>query len=219
MQSANMIPPDPIGDPWPAEMTITVQNDSVGLLDLLWVREAWQLSPDGDVPPKLEVAPTARRSTDRASQWQREWSILWRACLAHAAQDPDPLAFQRLRQTGEGSSERERLLQAFAGPSPREFFGMAAFDDSYTEWMKVWLDNVSKRNAVPLASTPERRVLVALIPAWEAGLRRVITIPCSGEYTRLISPSALVVTDRTRDDPRLYAEALSEFVEKDPRSI
>lgn len=41
-------------NPWPREMLITIENDSAALLELLWIREAWDLHPVGhDLPPLL----------------------------------------------------------------------------------------------------------------------------------------------------------------------
>ena len=54
-------------------------------------------------------------------------------------------------------------------------------------------------------------VIAALVPAWEAGLMRIVTIPCRGEHTRVIGDSALLVTDATRADPELYSAALASF--------
>ena len=50
---------DPLpGDPWPQDMLIVVETDPQPLVDLLWVREAWNLSPVGlDLPPLLVDDP------------------------------------------------------------------------------------------------------------------------------------------------------------------
>ena len=50
--------------------------------------------------------------------------------------------------------------------------------------------------------------------AWEAGLTRIVTIPCRGEHTRIISNSALLVTQTTRADPTLYCAALTSFARR-----
>ncbi|GAB3617589.1 hypothetical protein GCM10027416_21460 [Okibacterium endophyticum] len=61
-----------------------------------------------------------------------------------------------------------------------------------------------------LEDSPEHRSLDSLIPAWEAGLSKIITIPCRGEYTRVVGDSALL-TEVTRNDPDRYAVALGTF--------
>jgi hypothetical protein len=102
-------------------------------------------------------------------------------------------------------------LSTITGPNWREPFGQEAFAASFGDWSQVWYEELGRKNAVPLEESPERRVLGALIPAWEAGLARVVTIPCQGEYTRVIGSSALLITENTREDPELYAAALSAF--------
>ena len=62
-----------------------------------------------------------------------------------------------------------------------------------------------------LRNSPEHRDLEALIPAWRAGLTKIVTIPCRGEYTRKLGTNALLVTDGTRADSGLYRAALASF--------
>lgn len=53
MQSEYPIP----GNPWPREMLITVEDRPTTLLELLWIREAYALTPPGDDrPPTLAGA-------------------------------------------------------------------------------------------------------------------------------------------------------------------
>jgi len=60
------------GNPWPHDMVITVDDDPVSLVELLWVRDAWGLQPlHDDVPPPLVDSPepqiTADNEVGRAS--------------------------------------------------------------------------------------------------------------------------------------------------------
>ena len=42
------------GNLWPHDMLITVEDDPHVLVDLLWIRETWNLHPLGDdLPPSL----------------------------------------------------------------------------------------------------------------------------------------------------------------------
>lgn len=74
MRSSVPIP----GNPWPHDMTITVEDNPHTLVDLLWIRETWNLQPvGGDLPPSLSDetvgghAPT--ESPDRVAKWQDAW--------------------------------------------------------------------------------------------------------------------------------------------------
>lgn len=62
-----------------------------------------------------------------------------------------------------------------------------------------------------LEDSPERRDLDALIPAWRAGLTRIVTIPCSEVHTQKIGPNTLLVTERTRADSESFQNALASF--------
>lgn len=207
-----------VGNPWPADMLLTIENSAHSLLELLWLREAWQLEPSGDdVPPLLENPPapqlgaSGQVSVDQIKAWAEVWPSLWRACLDHVAQGSDPRLFEKLQATKDGSVERAELLSKLSGPSWREAFGPDAFTESYGEWSQAWLESLGRKNAVPLEETPERRALSALVPAWEAGLEMVVTIPCKGDFTRVLSRSALLVTENTREDPVRYGAALELF--------
>ena len=73
------------GNPWPHDMLITVDDDPNTLMDLLWVREAWNLHPVGDdLPPLLaddSVRAQARtRMTDAPAAWLEAWPGTWNAC-------------------------------------------------------------------------------------------------------------------------------------------
>jgi hypothetical protein len=200
---------DPIaGDPWPADMVITVDTPQP-LLELLWARTAWGLQPDGDTPPPL-IAPPTRLADAAPPEGEAEWPALWEACVAHAAHDVDPAMIARLQNPALPSDERGDLLHRLFGPSWHERFGDTGLD-GFADWHAGALDRRARHAAVPAAASPERLSVAALADAWRAGLRRVVTIPCVGEHTRVIGASALLVTETTRADPPRYAAALAFF--------
>ncbi|MEV7693597.1 hypothetical protein AB0N73_09735 [Microbacterium sp. NPDC089189] len=102
-------------------------------------------------------------------------------------------------------------MAQLVGPSWIDRFGDAAFDDRYTAWTTMLFEQRQAARPRSTSEEPERRSLTALVPAWEAGLTRIVTIPCRGEHTRVISDSALLVTQTTRADPALYSAALTSF--------
>ena len=107
MRSVRPIP----GNPWPHEMTITVDDSPSTLLELLWIREAYDLHiDDDDLPPLLTDSPAAANGpalTESArATWEQAWPRLWRAVAQHAGRDQDPGQFERLQQTANGSPER-----------------------------------------------------------------------------------------------------------------
>ena len=204
------------GNAWPHGMVITVTDDPDSLMELLWVRAAWQLQPSGpDEPPSLavlpEIAPSAESLRRNKREWEQAWSELWAAAVEHLAKPPDPDAFEALIATGDGSAERRDLLTALRGPCWRTGTGDKPFDDTYQRWRRTLTDETIARHQRPLEDDPERRCLDPLVGAWRRGLTTVIAIPCSGTHTRTIGGHALLVARATRNNPERYAEALEHF--------
>ena len=203
-------------NPWPHDMTLTVDDRPNSLLELLWLREAHELRPEGQALPPLLVdtpSPAEHPVGDVVrGEWERMWADLWAEVVAHAGQEPDPRLFEQLNRMAVGSSDREALLEEIVGPHVVDLFGRSAFeDDSYQDWeQRGMAAHIASRREV-LENSPERRDLDALIPAWRAGLVKVVTIPCRGEHTRRVGPHALLVTDETRGDSARYRRALESF--------
>jgi hypothetical protein len=212
MQSTRPLP----GNPWPHDMVLTVEDDSHVLLELLWIREAWVLDPVGDdLPPllsdQLVQPPASAVPRDRVAAWRSAWPAIWDACIHHAGLIRDSTVFERLNETPGGSLERERFLRDLFGPSWREEFGDDALTEHYTSWVEARFEVQSRRHRRSLHEEPERVSLAALVPAWRAGLSKIVTIPCRGSYTRIIGAHTLLVTEETRNNPRTYSEALANF--------
>ena len=80
------------------------------------------------------------------------------------------------------------------------------------EWDAAWPDlGRAAVHHAGLEADHERGALDALAPAWERGLTTIVTIPCRGEYTRVIGDHALLVTDETHEDLPRYRQALARF--------
>ena len=204
------------GNLWPHDMLITVEDDPHVLVDLLWIRETWNLHPLGDdLPPSL--SDDSVRADDRtgssggATTWQYAWPSLWNKCIHHAGLLRDGTIFDQLRETEDGSPERADLMNTLMGPSWRGEFGDEAFTEKYETWNLARFQARSQRHPLSLNDDPERLSLDALIPAWRAGLSKIVTIPCHGSYTRVIGQHTLLLTDETREDTRRYSEALQRF--------
>lgn len=213
MRSSRPIP----GNPWPRDMGITVEDRPNALLELLWIREAHDLRLHGANLPPLLVDTPAGASGGGASAaervwWERAWPRMWHAAAEHAGRDQDPRQFERLQQTADGSTEREQILHEMVGPSWRDEFGDALFDDnSYQDWSRRGTDAHLSSMRQRMSHSPEHRDLNALIRAWHAGLTKIVTIPCEGEYSHKITPNALLITDATRNDSDSYQRALDSF--------
>ena len=212
MKSFRPIP----GDPWPHDMSITVEDRPHQLLELLWLREAYALHPDGDdVPPLLVEAPApAAMVIDDGTRgtWQAAWPRIWNAVAEHAGRDLDPRLFDAIRDQPAGSAEREAILRDMFGPTWDDEFGRDALDDPS---LRAWDENGMRalNASLPRAfeDIPERRDLAALVSAWRAGLTKIVTIPSRGEHTRRLGPNSLLITASTREDSDRYRRALGSF--------
>ncbi|MDR6620777.1 hypothetical protein [Sinomonas atrocyanea] len=198
-------------------MVITVQDEPSTLLELLWIREAWQLEPAGaDLPPQLLDTPARMSGAERQraliGEWQDAWPELWREGLHHAAAPRDPDVVERLKSTENGSSELARLLKEITGPSWDDRFGRDALTEGSRQWLRLLIERHMTGSPHALSAQPERVALDALIPAWRAGLTTVVQIPCRGTFTRIVGESALLVTSETRNDAARYSAALALFV-------
>jgi hypothetical protein len=203
------------GNPWPHDMVLTISNDDGGLAELLWVRQAWGLSPRGDVPPPADVMPVPVPSVENLrrdkGEWERAWIELWTARLGHVGKAQNHDLFEAVQAAPLGSVERRDLLDELMGPSWRTRFGNAGFDDGYQQWIRGLFDQNIAESRLSLHQHPERRCLDALIPAWERGLTTVVVVPCSGDYTRTLGSHGLCLTRAARLDPGRYARALRTF--------
>ncbi|MFF2369300.1 hypothetical protein [Agromyces sp. NPDC058110] len=195
-------------------MLITVEDDPVALVELLWIRDAWDLLPDhDDAPPPLVDAPDPHvggHAEGDIEAWRQAWPELWDATLRHAGKIQDPALFDAIRDTAGYSPERMALLDQLTGPSWHDRFGNTGF-----ERFQPWQDAQFRQRAADRPTSPdeqpERRSLDALIHAWRLGLTKIVTIPCRGSFTRAIGSHSLLVTDQTRADAAAYSAALGRF--------
>ena len=205
-----------LGNPWPHDMVVTIDDDPDTLVELLWVRERWNLHPvDDDLPPFLSdesVRAHAQTETPNATTiWRDAWPAVWNSCIHHAGLVDDSTIFDLIRETPDGSPERADLLARLVGPSWSRTVSDNVSTEEYEPWKLVQFQARAYRRPISMAESPERMSLPALIPAWRAGLEKIVTIPCQGSYTRIIGEHTLLVTDQTRDDHQQYSEALRLF--------
>ncbi|WP_368496269.1 hypothetical protein [Herbiconiux sp. A18JL235] len=219
MQSMEPMP----GNPWPHEMVLSIDDSPHGLHELLWVREAWGLEVEGDdLPPLLAhgPAPLAVEGSAAPREWAEAWPALWHAAVDRLAHVVGPGQAERMRRAADAAADEsvgfDDLLALIDGPNWRESFGDEAFRTpeagaSWEAWQHAHRQTVNLRRPLTYHETPEWVALPALVPAWQAGLEKIVLIPCRGDFTRRLGAAALLVTEPTRHDPLRYARALRSF--------
>ncbi|UOE43029.1 hypothetical protein [Agromyces larvae] len=171
-----------------------------------------------DAPPRLADPPERPAGADLPPAHVREraadaWAGMWADALGHAGAIRDPGIFAALGDTADGSPERRSLLASLVGPSWRDELGEAVPDlgPAFQAWNHRAFERRVTRTVPAYDEAPEYRALVVLIQAWRAGLTKIVTIPCVGEFTRRIGEHVLLMTDATRQDPDRYFDALGRF--------
>jgi len=198
-------------------MVITIQDDDQGLTDLLWVRELYALTPPGaDLPPHPidlgELPATTQRLRRDKTQWEQAWTTLWFTALDKFTAPGDlPPAPVRSAEAIDALSDDE-VEALMAGPSWRQHFDDVPFDDAYDRWLhRLGQRRQEAFHRVTIGLDPERQSLDPLIRAWRQGLTTIVTVPCTGTYTRTLGSTTLMVTEETRADPARYSDALDTF--------
>lgn len=212
MRSVESMP----NNPWPHDMVLHVQFDEGSLLDLLWVREAWRLEVTGpDVPPRpLELDEpelTAEGLRRDKREWERAWTDLWEAALARFARRRRPRATDAMAAAVVDALSDEEVHAMWEGESWRSRFGDAAFTAGYEAWKGRLRARRDRVHELPLELHAQRQALDELVPAWRRGLTTMITIPCSGTYTRTLGDDTLLLTELVHDDVDQLRAALRLF--------
>ncbi|MBB6406054.1 hypothetical protein [Arthrobacter sp. AZCC_0090] len=195
----------PWNNPWPHDMVISVEDRSLPLNELLFIRHAWDLAPDADIPAlSPRPAPGASRTPGSASvaEWEERWQTAWKRAWdwyemreRTAENRPTPEVIRQVTRPAQP-------LHPFIPPLWSSEYGRDGVDQAA---FHAWHNSLVP--AVP--PTAERDSLQALIPAWESGLEEIIVLPYAGFYAKRISRRQLVVSAVTRRNPASYSRALA----------
>jgi hypothetical protein len=185
MQSDREMP----GNPWPHEMVIHIDNSPRNFTALLFIRHAWGIAGDLDIPratPLPDPGDSLLPETASAELWEERWRSEWELAWEWFSIDPD-------RRPGTPAYWMTE-------------YGPQGIDG---EALRRWEASVQPTHGgVPLEQTPERLSLPALVDAWRTGLDRLVTLPLDGYFARRIG-RYLILSDETRDDPASFTRALA----------
>lgn len=177
--------------------------------ELLFIRKAWGLSPDVDIPP-LAPEPNPGKSslpsTGSIELWSARWEAQWsRAMEWYSISDSTQHADSAiLREQSRPGQPLHPAVPPFWGTE----FGDDGIDgDAFWSWQR----EIIPRMDIPFEEHPERVSLPALINAWNSGLTSIVAIPYAGYFALRISPTHLVVSIETRAHAATYSQALEAF--------
>jgi hypothetical protein len=196
-------------NPWPQDMVIRVDETPHHLTILLFIRQAWGIAAEADVP-RLDPLPDigASRLPDSAgkseweARWHRAWARAWDWYTVEQPGLPTPEQIRAVSRPGQG-------LNPVIPPFWQADYGWAGIDlDAYNNWERQCSPHAYAPPRRSAAASPEPRSLPALIAAWEGGLDSVIVLPYAGYFARRITNRHLAVSAAARNDPESYSRAL-----------
>lgn len=191
------------GTVWPEDMAIRIDDHAQNLKMLLFIRQAWMIAQDIEIPelspvPSIGASkiPESARREVWDERWKQEWGRSWAWFNVSRVQDA-PLSqeeMQNLSSPGQG-------LHPIVPPFWPVEYGEDGLDlVAFSAW---------DRQTMPdFPSSSEQDSLPALVKAWQDGLTTIIVLPYLGYFAQRLNDSHLVVSAETRIDPELYTRAL-----------
>lgn len=188
---------------WPKDMTIRIDDHAQNLKMLLFIRQAWMVAQDIEIPELSPVAATgASKIPESASfevwdeRWKQQWDRSWAWFNVSTVQDA-PISQYEMQNLSRPGQD----LHPFVPPFWTVEYGEEGVDlAAFNSWDRQTLPTFPSRS--------ERDSLPALVKAWKDGVTTIIVLPYRGYFAQRLNGSHLVISADTRNDPRLYAEAL-----------
>ena len=203
-------------NPWPQDMAIRVDETPHHLSILLFIRHAWEVAADADVPrlsPLPDVGFSRIPDTAPPSEWDARWRRAWeRAWNWDSVAEPDPTMHptpERIRAVARSFQELDPLIPPFWQAD----YGWEGIDaGACTAWEMACSPEAYFPRRRKAADAPEPQSLPALIAARESGLDTVVVLPYQGFFARRITARHLAVSAATRNEPAAYSRALRAAV-------
>ncbi len=188
---------------WPKEMTIRIDDHAQNLKMLLFIRQAWMIAQDIEIP-ELSPVPATGASKIPASasrevwdeRWKQQWDRSWDWFNVSTVQN-EPISQEEMQKLSSPGQELHPIVPPFW---PVEYGEDGVDLVAFNTWDKQTTPNFPSRS--------EQDSLPALVKAWQDGLTTIIVLPYLGYFAQRLNGSHLVISAETRNDPKLYTEAL-----------
>ncbi|UPO77145.1 hypothetical protein [Arthrobacter sp. Helios] len=184
-------------------MTIRIDDHAQNLKMLLFIRQAWMVAQDIEIPELSPVAATgASKIPESASRevwdkrWKQQWDRSWAWFNVGTGQD-SPISQDEMQNLSRAGQDFHPLVPPFWTVE----YGEDGVDlVAFNIWDRQTLPNFPSRS--------ERDSLPALVKAWKDGVTTIIVLPYLGYFAQRLNGSHLLISADTRNDPKLYTEAL-----------
>ena len=205
------------GRAWPRGMAIRVEETPHHLSILLFIRHAWNIAADADVPrlsPQPDVGFSRIPETAAPAEWDARWRRAWRRAWDwYSVAEPDPTIHptpEYIRSVSRPFHDLDPLIPPFWQAD----YGWDGIDPhACTAWEMACSPAAYGRSRRNASAAPEPQSQLALIAAWEHGVDSVIVLPYQGYFARRVTVRHLAVSATTRNEPAAYSRALRAAVE------
>lgn len=185
---------------------MTVDNHAQAINMLLFVREAWALASDLDIPalsPKPQVRGSSLPASQTVETWEQRWHSQWLRAWEWYELDKSrttPASPSHMNELARPGQDLNQHIAPF-------WFVEYGFEGIDEEAFYAW-DKFVVSGAVPMDA---RSHAAELAVASELGLTTIITLPYSGYYAKVLSNSHLVVSNDTMQDSAMFKKALADW--------
>lgn len=184
----------------PPDMQISIENHAQPVKLLLFVRYAWSLAEELNLPelsPVPDAGSSAMPDTESRQTWEDRWAEEWRRMWE----------WYDSRESQQRPMSQEEMISVSRPGQPLHpvvppfwitEYGAAGIDrDAFMKWDRV-------TTAIAPNPYPE----LALVNAWNSGVKAITVLPYSGYFAERRNSTHLVVSEDTMKDPNLFLAAL-----------
>lgn len=195
-----------------AGLSFSINDQMRPLAMLLFVRQAWGLAGDLDLPP-LDPMPDPGASAPppgaEASVWNERWDRLWlEAWEVEASGEFVVPGRPAQRHPGRGPEMED------GQPAPGCWANAYGEDGIDMQRFQAWDRELDRlRGAFLGTSFREPRFMQAVA----GGLSEFILLPCAGYYLHRLGAHQVVLSWQTMADPGLRRRAIDEWLRGDGR--
>lgn len=179
---------------------LSVEVHEFMMLKLLYIRDLWRLET-GEEWPHLDPAPEPRTIprdlwSEFSNDWNRQWlgTRSWHFGMREAAQLHAP----------------EHMGEYVDGPPSWQALDASGLFSPEELWQ--WQKSLPNANHLPLAETPVRQSIDAVISAWRHGLKSLVVFSYNRPVWNRLTEDAMEIDYLTYVTPDLFTAALDRFV-------